>query len=128
MPAARRRRGNSTGQRPRPRRPRRPPLCRVDGDRLIFDARVTAAAALDAIAALSQARRDGAAGLTLDFSQAQRAYPEAMMQIVAHVEHLRRAGMHFDLIAPADRRLASVFDASNWAHIINPAMYDASAY
>ncbi len=50
------------------------------------------------------------------------------MQIVAHVEYLRRLGMHFDLIPPTDRRLASVFEASNWAHIINPAMHDASAY
>jgi hypothetical protein len=66
--------------------------------------------------------------LTLDFSGARRAYPDAMMQVVAHVEHLRRGGMHFDMISPADRRLAAVFEASNWAHIINPAMYDASAY
>ncbi len=51
------------------------------------------------------------------------------MQIAAHVEHLRRAhGMHFDLIAPSDRALANVFEASNWAHIINPAMYDPSPY
>src|SRR4051812_27319814 len=77
---------------------------------------------------LSRARSRGDAGLTLDFSAAERAYPWPMMQIVAHVEHLRRKGMHFDLIAPTDHRLARVFKASNWAHIINPVMYDASAY
>jgi hypothetical protein len=51
-----------------------------------------------------------------------------MVQIVAHVEHLRRQGMHFDLVSPNDRVLASVFEASSWAHIIKPAMYDPSPY
>lgn len=50
------------------------------------------------------------------------------MQIVAHVEHLRRRGMHFDLIPPKERRLSRVFEASNWAHIVNPAMYPPSPH
>lgn len=94
----------------------------------MFEARVNTPAGLDAVACLSRAREDGVTGVTLDFSACERAYPEAMMQVVAHVDHLRRQGMRFDLIAPSDRRLASVFEASNWAHIINPPMHDPSAY
>jgi anti-sigma regulatory factor (Ser/Thr protein kinase) len=77
---------------------------------------------------LTQAQQAGITGITLDFSVSERAYPEAMMRVVAHVDHLRRDGMRFDLIAPTDRGLAGVFDASNWAHIVNPAMYDPSGY
>jgi anti-sigma regulatory factor (Ser/Thr protein kinase) len=112
----------------RVRRPKPPALCRLDGDRVVFQDKVNAPAALDAVGVLSGAKQEGITGITLDFALSERAYPEAMMQIVAHVDHLRHQGMHFDLIPPTDRRLASVFDASNWAHIVNPAMYDPSSY
>lgn len=85
-------------------------------------------AGIDAVACLSRALEEGITGVTLDFSACERAYPEAMMQVVAHVDHLRRQGMRFDLIPPTDRRLASVFEASNWAHIVNPVMYEPSTY
>jgi anti-sigma regulatory factor (Ser/Thr protein kinase) len=66
--------------------------------------------------------------VTLDFTKVKRAYPEGMMQVVAHVDHLRRHGMHFDLILPTDKALAGVFTACNWAYFINPAMQDPSSY
>jgi len=123
-----RRRRTDRWRGPKKKRAPRPRICRTEGDRLVFDARVNAATGLDAVRCLSEAKQEGRRGMTLDFSRSERAYPEAMMQIVAHVDHLRREGMHFDMIAPADKRLARVFEASNWAHIVNPAMYDPSAY
>lgn len=106
----------------------RPVICRLDGDHLVFDERVSHVAGLDAIRCLSEARRHGLTGITLDFSRATAAYPDGMLQVVTQVDFLRHQGMRFDLIVPDDRRLAGVFDATNWAHIINPAMYDPSTY
>jgi hypothetical protein len=77
---------------------------------------------------LSQAREIGLSGVTLDFKAIKRAYPDGMMQVIAHVDHLRREGMHFDLILPSDKGLEGVFTACNWAHFINPAMHNPSAY
>lgn len=106
----------------------RPVICNLDGDRLVFGERVSRATGLDAIRCLSEASQLGLTGITLDFSRVIAAYPEGMLQVVAQVDYLRSEGMRFDLIAPEDRRLAGVFEAANWAHIINPAMHEPSTY
>jgi hypothetical protein len=94
----------------------RPAVCRLIDDRIRFPERVNGPVGMDAIRCLSQARQSHASGITLDFSGVRRAYPEGMMQVVAHVDHLRREGMHFDVILPNDKGLAGVFEACNWAH------------
>jgi anti-sigma regulatory factor (Ser/Thr protein kinase) len=100
----------------------------LTGDRVDFPDRVTGAVGLDAIRCLSRARDSGLSGATLDFSKVHRAYAEGMMQVIGHVDHLRRSGMHFDVILPTDKGLSGVFTACNWAHFMNPAMYDPSTY
>jgi anti-sigma regulatory factor (Ser/Thr protein kinase) len=107
---------------------KRPAVCRLSGDRIIFPERVPGPAGLDAIRCLSKAKDNGLAGVTLDFGGVRGAYAEGMMQVVAHVDYLRRNGMHFDVILPTDKRLAGVFTANNWAHFMNPAMHDSSRY
>lgn len=94
----------------------------------MLPARVNYEAGVDTIRHLADAAREGLTGVTLDFRGTERAYPDGMIQIVAAVDRLRGDGMHFDLIAPDDRHLASVFDASGWPHIVNPTIYDPSAY
>lgn len=84
-------------------------------------------AALSTFRVLDYARRQKVPGLTLDFSAVTRAYPEGMMRLIGRVEHLRRGGMHFDLVLPDDRKLARIFAGSNWAHYLAPVQFDPSS-
>lgn len=107
---------------------KRPVVCHLAGDRIRFPERISGPAGLDGIRCLSKAKEIGLTGITLDFSRVERAYPDGMMQIISHVDHLRRHGMHFDVILPGQKGLAGVFTACNWAHFMNPAMHDRSRY
>lgn len=96
------------------------------GDRLVFATTVDLRSATRFRRLMHRARERDQSGFTFDFSSTTWAEPEAMMHLVAQADGLRRMGMHFDVIAPQDRRTRAVFEHSNWAHHLNPVMYDHS--
>lgn len=106
---------------------RRRSACRLVDDRIVFGEKIDSWAARDAFRAIGYAIKQGIGGLTLDFSQTKRAYPEGMIQIIAFADHLRRRDAHFDVILPEDRRLLGIFEANNWAFFISPLMHEKTA-
>jgi anti-sigma regulatory factor (Ser/Thr protein kinase) len=50
-----------------------------------------------------------------------------MLALCAQVVGLRHAGIYTSLRLPEDRTLARLFGNTNWAHLIDPRQYDATA-
>jgi hypothetical protein len=96
-------------------------------DEAAFKNRVDELAVRQFVVGIRDARRKRrTAGFTLNFYDVDRAYPDAMLQLITQVDRFRRAHLSFDILTPADRRLNGLFRNANWAHLLAPSMYDPS--
>jgi anti-anti-sigma regulatory factor/anti-sigma regulatory factor (Ser/Thr protein kinase) len=81
------------------------------------------------MAALHQTtQRLGYKDITLDFSQCVAAFAGAMLGVCSQVIALRARGTEVFLDLPVIDKLNKLFRNSNWAHLIDPASYDASTF
>lgn len=87
-------------------------------------------AAIDTLlAAIHQAIVDkGYSEIILDFSQCTEAYPPAMVGVCVQVRRWRQEGISFQLVEPADQKLARHFVNTNWAHLLDPERYAATRF
>jgi anti-sigma regulatory factor (Ser/Thr protein kinase) len=100
------------------------PKVKLQGDdRLVFGDQVQLADATQFRRLVHRAQREGERGFTFEFGKTTYASPLAMAQLVVQTEGCRRAGMHFDVIPPTDKKLRRIFQHSNWAHHLSPVNY-----
>lgn len=105
---------------------RLPERCRIEGDEVVFGEKVDELAVRQFVPLLRRARQEGAGGFTLNFYATERAYPEAMLQLIVQVDRLKRQGVHFDALTPENRYLNRLFLNANWAHLLCPFMFEPS--
>lgn len=102
--------------------------CRLDGDQILFANRVDERAVREFTRLVSMAKAAGRGGFTLNFEDIDRAFPEAMLQLIAAVDVFRAQRLSFDLLSPQNRRLNRVFLGANWAHWLSPTMFGAQKH
>lgn len=70
------------------------------------------------------------ASIDLDFSRCEGVYPAFMVPVVTIArKYLKDDGINFNLtLPPKNTKLFGLFSNANWAHQINPNLYDPSAY
>ena len=67
--------------------------------------------------------------VTLDFSDATRAYPGPMLAVLATCVRLHdESDVDFFLVRPNDRKLRRLFSNANWAHIVSPQRFAPSSW
>jgi hypothetical protein len=103
-----------------------PPRVDIDGDQIRFREKVDELAVKQFRPAVSEAREQGRTGFTLNFYDVQRAYPDAMLQLITQVDRFRRQRLSFDVLTPEKRRLNRLFLNANWAHLLAPSMFSGS--
>ena len=80
---------------------------------------------LPTIAALHNLiEKQGYPDVVLDFAKTTRAFPEFVLPIVTACRAYRQKKIDFDIRLPTDRRVASLFVKSNWAHLIAPERFE----
>ena len=80
-------------------------------------------------AALHQAVNRQNSHVTLDFSACTGVTQAVMLPLMPIVTQYRETqGIALELILPADRRLARLFENANWGHHIDPAKYPVNTY
>lgn len=68
---------------------------------------------------------DGKRSITLDFSSTKAAFEAGIVPILPILaQHRDKSKVKFNLILPADSRLATIFREFNWAHYIEPDRFD----
>lgn len=72
--------------------------------------------------------RKGYPDIILDFSACRRVYASAILPIICRVMQLRPRGVDFELVLPADGKIARLFTNSNWAHLIDPNTFEVSNF
>ena len=66
--------------------------------------------------------------ITLDLDRCTLAFQNAMLSVCAQVMAYRKAGISFDLIPPADKKLFNLFRNTNWGYFLDPRRFDASTF
>lgn len=109
--------------------PRTAPISR-QGKKIRIEGALDLYALRGLLAAIHQATAvKGYQDVTLDFSDATRAYPGPMLAALATSARLREeSDVDFSLVRPRDRRLRRLFANANWAHLVNPLRFAASAW
>ena len=72
--------------------------------------------------------RLGYQDIVLDMTRCIAAYPGPMVGLCSQAASLRESGVDFELLIPADARLARLFTGANWAQHIDPDNYKSSGY
>lgn len=81
---------------------------------------------LPVIAALfNLIQKQGYQDIVLDFSRSTFISASFILPILTTCRAYRLDRIDFDLVMPNDRRLASLFSNTNWAHLIAPEKYDS---
>jgi hypothetical protein len=101
----------------------RVPLVRLEGNKIIFDERVNAAAHRDFMRQVQAAIRAGVDSLVLDFSASKRTFADGMVPILCGVEAIRREGMGVVAVLPEESSARRLFLNANWAHSLDPQTY-----
>lgn len=86
-----------------------------------FGERLNDKALRDFIPALYDTLSRGHRDIILDFRKCERAYPEAVLPIVALVDHRRDRGDSFRVLLPEATGLRHLFLNANWAHLLDPS-------
>ena len=95
---------------------------RVSGDLLLDSFRRV-------LAAIHQARKEGSASITLDFSATTLAFPGPMLAVLAACMRLREeSDMDVSLVRPTEGSLRRLFANANWAHLVAPHVLAKSTY
>jgi hypothetical protein len=64
----------------------------------------------------------------LDLSSCTLAFPNAMLSVCAQITAYREAGIVFELIPPADKKLENLFRNTNWGNFLDPSKFAPSAF
>lgn len=96
-----------------------------EGAVISFRGRVDDIAVRDFLNAVTDARERGYLDLTLDFSQCERAYPDAMLTLICVGDRLADEDVGIDIRLPANDDLARLFQNTNWAHCLDPSHHEA---
>jgi anti-sigma regulatory factor (Ser/Thr protein kinase) len=64
----------------------------------------------------------------LDLEGCTTAFQNAMLSVCAQVLAYGEAGVSFDLIPPADKKLENLFRNTNWGHFLSPNRFDVSPF
>ena len=68
----------------------------------------------------------GYSDIILDFSQANRAYPNGMIAILCSADDLRRKNIGISISLPVESNLQRLFLNTNWAHFLDAGSYARS--
>jgi hypothetical protein len=66
--------------------------------------------------------------VVLDLENCTSAYQNSMLSVCVQVMAYRKAGISFQLVPPADKKLENLFKNTNWGHFLDPYRYDPSAF
>jgi len=64
----------------------------------------------------------------LDLGACTLAFQNSMLSVCAQVLAYREAGVSFDLIPPADKKLENLFRNTNWGYFLSPEHFDVSRF
>ena len=76
----------------------------------------------------SMIKKTGYSDIIIDFSRCSAAFAGAMLGICVQLMAYREAGIAITLRLPDDRKLHRLFKNSNWAHWIDPQVFDRSTF
>lgn len=98
-------------------------------NRIIVYGHVSTQNARNILAAIhSTTHSRGYKDIVLDFQHCKSVFSPTMLALVSQILRLRGDGIDVDLTLPEENRLARLFKNSNWAHLIAPQYYEASAF
>jgi hypothetical protein len=99
------------------------------GDTMVFPIDFSITYLRSFLAAIYRAHHHlGYKDLFLDFSACERADPAPMLGIIAYCCGLRRAGIEFMTLLPANAYLRRLFLNSNWAYWLSPSDHPKSEF
>jgi hypothetical protein len=70
----------------------------------------------------------GYSDVVLDLERCTSAFQNSMLSVCAQVMAYRKAGVSFDLIPPADKKLENLFRNTNWGYFLDPHRFSESAF
>lgn len=91
---------------------------------LVFSEKCDWSTTIDFRKAVHHAINDkGYQQIKLDLSKARKVYPNGIVPIIAEVEAYKAAGVEFEIIAPTNSDITSLFISNSWLHYLDPRNY-----
>lgn len=99
------------------------PLCTRLDKTIFFEATLQEAVAHQFLSVLREARSDGCDELTLNFANAERAYPSGLLPMIAAIDREAAEGLRVTIVEPDDPHMRSLFLNTGWSHELAPEQF-----